>query len=184
MTDGTAEHRLLGGLFSDTLALRSPTTTEKDRMAARDLAVLAFGEGSPLAGGDLEAFGRELLVAGAGLDAKDPADVVRADLKVYTSWSLRFGASQVEVVNEGDLAAHVPSLQSALRDLCREQDFSFALLMITDVVAGSSLLLAHDPPPAFAELPYPRKPDGTWYGAGVVSRKKQLLPTVLGLLER
>jgi manganese-dependent inorganic pyrophosphatase len=175
---------LLGGLCSDTLALRSPTATEKDRMAAKDLAVLAFGEGSPLAGGDLESFGRELLMAGAGLDAKDPADVVRTDLKVYTSGSLRFGAAQVEVVDEGDLASHVPPLESALGELCQEQGFSFALLMITDVVAGSSLILAHDAPPALEELPYHRRPDGSWHAAGVVSRKKQLLPTVLGLLER
>jgi manganese-dependent inorganic pyrophosphatase len=175
---------LLGGLCSDTLALRSPTTTEKDRTAAKDLAALAFGEESPLAGGDLEGFARELLSAGAGLDAKDPADVVRTDLKVYTSGALRFGAAQVEVVDEGDLASHVPPLESALGALCREQGFSFALLMITDVVAGSSLVLAHDPPPVLEELPYHRKPDGSWFAAGVVSRKKQLLPTVLALLER
>jgi hypothetical protein len=55
---------------------------------------------------------------------------------------------------------------------------------VTDVVIGSSRLLIANEPPALQDLPYPLQADGTRQAEGVVSRKKQLLPTVLGLLEK
>jgi manganese-dependent inorganic pyrophosphatase len=59
------------------------------------------------------------------------------------------------------------------------------MLLVTDVVRGTSrLLLTSSPPSILGDLPYPPLPDGTRDARGVVSRKKQLLPTVLGLLEK
>ena len=69
----------------------------------------------------------------------------------------------------------------ALRD---KRALDFAMLMVTDVVRGSSRLLIINEPPELNDLPYPAQPDGTRRAEGVVSRKKQLLPVVLGLLER
>jgi inorganic pyrophosphatase/exopolyphosphatase len=58
------------------------------------------------------------------------------------------------------------------------------MLMITDVVNGSSRLIMTDRAPSEIEdMPYPPLQDGTLDASGVVSRKKQLLPVVLGLLE-
>ncbi|MBE3040937.1 MAG: hypothetical protein IMZ62_19240 [Chloroflexi bacterium] len=56
--------------------------------------------------------------------------------------------------------------------------------MVTDVVNGSSRLLLTDEPPQLSDLLYPPQLDGTRLAEGTVSRKKQLLPVVLGLLER
>jgi len=58
------------------------------------------------------------------------------------------------------------------------------MLMVTDVLRGSSRLLLTNEPPALGDLPYPLQTDGSRMAEGVVSRKKQLLPVVLGLLER
>jgi inorganic pyrophosphatase/exopolyphosphatase len=59
------------------------------------------------------------------------------------------------------------------------------MLLITDVVRNSSRLLISSAAPAVLdELPYPPLPDGTRDAAGVVSRKKQLLPSLLGILEK
>jgi manganese-dependent inorganic pyrophosphatase len=55
--------------------------------------------------------------------------------------------------------------------------------MVTDVVRGSSRLLLSNPPAVMDELPYQPLSDNTRLAEGVVSRKKQLLPVVLGLLE-
>jgi manganese-dependent inorganic pyrophosphatase len=57
------------------------------------------------------------------------------------------------------------------------------MLMVTDVVRGSSRLILINAPAVLDGLPYPRQPDGTRLAEGVVSRKKQLLPVVLGLVE-
>jgi manganese-dependent inorganic pyrophosphatase len=65
-----------------------------------------------------------------------------------------------------------------------QRAMDFAMLMVTDVVGGSSRLLVTNEPPELGDLPYPKQNDGTRLAEGVVSRKKQLLPVVLGLLER
>jgi len=75
-------------------------------------------------------------------------------------------------------------LNKALKALRDKRALDFAMLMVTDVVRGSSRLLITDEPPELGDLPYPTQPDGTRRAEGVVSRKKQLLPVVLGLLER
>jgi len=64
-----------------------------------------------------------------------------------------------------------------------KQNLDFAMLMVTDVVRGSSRLLISDAPIILDELPYVQQPDGTRHATGMVSRKKQLLPVILGLLE-
>jgi inorganic pyrophosphatase/exopolyphosphatase len=57
------------------------------------------------------------------------------------------------------------------------------MLMVTDVVRNSSHLFRVNALPILDDFPYPRLPDGTLQTDDVVSRKKQLLPVVLGLLE-
>jgi manganese-dependent inorganic pyrophosphatase len=57
------------------------------------------------------------------------------------------------------------------------------MLMVTDVVGNASRLILVDAPPILDDMPYLRKSDGTFLAEGMVSRKKQLLPAVLGLLE-
>jgi manganese-dependent inorganic pyrophosphatase len=76
-------------------------------------------------------------------------------------------------------------LQTALNDLRDKRGLDFAMLLITDVVRSTSrLLVTSDAPSILDDLPYPPLNDGTREAQGVVSRKKQLLPAVLGLLER
>jgi manganese-dependent inorganic pyrophosphatase len=83
------------------------------------------------------------------------------------------------------LGEHLPVLSHALDDLKDKRGLDFAMLLITDVVRGSSrLIVTSKAPPILDDLPYPPLADGTRDAPGVVSRKKQLLPVVLGLLER
>ena len=79
---------------------------------------------------------------------------------------------------------HLRPLTQALGDLKAKRGLDFAMLLITDIVEGSSrLITSSNAPPVLNELPYPPLPDGTRDAPGVVSRKKQVLPVVLGLLE-
>jgi manganese-dependent inorganic pyrophosphatase len=70
-----------------------------------------------------------------------------------------------------------------LQNLINQNGLDFAGLMVTDVVMNSSRLIFVNAPSALDELPYNSLPDGTRFAEGVVSRKKQLLPIVLSLLE-
>ncbi|HSK67592.1 MAG TPA: DHHA2 domain-containing protein [Anaerolineales bacterium] len=176
---------LLAGLLSDTLILTSPTTTGRDKAAAEHLARWAFVGGSPLKGETIESYGKAILSAGAGLSNRTPEEIVSNDIKPYEAGGFNFAIAQAEVTDLVQLSEHLEPLTKALNDLRDKRGLDFAMLLITDVVRGSSrLLTSSNPPPILSDLPYPPLPDGTRDAPGVVSRKKQLLPVVLGSLER
>ena len=175
---------LLAGLLSDTLILTSPTTTPRDQAAADRLARWAFVGGSPLKGETVESFGKALLAAGAGLSNRPPEEVVSTDIKAFEAGGFKFAIAQAEVTDLMQLREHREPLTRALDDLKNQRGLDFAMLLITDVVTGSSrLIVSSNQPLVLDDLPYPPLPDGTRDAPGVVSRKKQLLPVVLGLLE-
>lgn len=174
---------LLAGLLSDTLVLTSPTTTERDRHSAKRLGRQAFESGGPLADRwSIESFGQSLLAAGAGMETRDPESIVSADLKIYEAGRHKFGIAQVEVTDFVELDVRLEELKTALNRLRTSRGLNFAMLMVTDIVRGSSRLVLSSPPPELDALPYPPLPNGALRAKGVVSRKKQLLPAVLGLL--
>jgi manganese-dependent inorganic pyrophosphatase len=166
------------------LIFSSPTTSDRDRQAGVRLARWAFTAGSPFANETLETFGQKVITAGTGLRTRPPGEVVQTDMKVYSSEPYHFSISQAEVSDMFEVSDHVEGLQKALQDLQAARGLDFAVLMVTDVVGGSSRLLTANPPPALAGLPYKPMPDGTWIAEGIVSRKKQLLPVILGMLEQ
>jgi manganese-dependent inorganic pyrophosphatase len=174
---------LLAGLLSDTLLLNSPTTTDRDKAAAERLHRWACTPPSPLAGETIKSFGEELLRAGSGLSRRDPQEIVTSDMKRYEAGGLRFAISQVEVSDLLQLDEHLDELYGALNGLRDRLGLDFGMLMVTDVVKGTSRLLLVNEPADLSDLPYPYQPDGTRLAEGIVSRKKQLLPVVLGLLE-
>lgn len=174
---------MLAGLLSDTLLLNSPTTSERDRAAAERLARWAFVWGTPLAEETLESYGQKVLTAGSGLASRDPKDVVSSDLKQYEIGTLRFAIAQAEVSDLYEVDDFLEPLNLAMQKLKERRNLDFAMLMVTDVVQRSSRLLAVDAPSALDELPYRKLSDGTRLAEGVVSRKKQLLPVVLSLIE-
>src|SRR5574338_1434043 len=176
---------LLAGLLADTLILTSPTTTQRDRVAAERLARWAFVGGSPLKGETIESYGKAVLAAGAGLSNRNPQEVVSTDIKTYEAGGFKLAIAQAEVTDLLQLSEYLVPLTKALDDLKDKRGLDFAMLLITDIVRGSSrLIISSNAPPVLGDLPYPPLPDGTRDAPGVVSRKKQLLPVVLGLLER
>lgn len=176
---------LLAGLLADTLILTSPTTTPRDKAAAERLSRWAFVGGSPLKGETLESYGKAVLSAGAGLSNREPKDVVSTDIKPFEGGGFKFAVAQAEVTDIMQLTDHLEPLQGALNDLRDKRGLDFAMLLVTDVVRSTSrLLITSKAPSILDDLPYPPLADGTRDAKGVVSRKKQLLPAILGLLER
>jgi manganese-dependent inorganic pyrophosphatase len=173
---------LLCGILSDTLILRSPTTTPRDERAALRLAELSGIAAEPDRREALESLGRDLLAAGAGLGERLAEEVINADLKFYNTNGLSAGIAQVEVTSFGELTPRLPDLLRALQALAETHKLALALLLVTDVVRGNSRLVAVGQERLIAALPYRRLDDGTLDAHGVVSRKKQLLPAVLAAL--
>ncbi len=175
---------LIAGIVSDTLNLISPTTTSRDHEALNRLARWAFNPTSKLKNDTLDTFAQKLLQAGSGLTSRPPDEIVRGDLKTYTAGGFKFAISQAEVSDLYELdLQHINALSESLKKLCESKEFDFAVLMITDVLRGSSRLLMENTPPILYDLPYRKSPDGTLIAKDVVSRKKQLVPTLLSLME-
>jgi manganese-dependent inorganic pyrophosphatase len=174
---------LLSGLLSDTLILTSPTTTDRDHRASDRLSRWAFVISGPLSGETVDAFGKQVLQAGAGLSSRHPDEIVSTDLKTYEAGGIKFAIAQAEVTDLYQLDEHIQGLEIALEELRLRRGLDFAMLMVTDVVDNTSHLMMVNAPPIMDELPYPKVNRIILQADDVVSRKKQLLPVVLGLLE-
>jgi len=179
---------LLCGILSDTLTFRSPTVTERDRSAAARLAIMANLAASDASEEQVNSaiaeLGRELLTAGAGLEARPVEELIGTDIKFYETNGVNIGIAQVEVANLTELASRLAELRAALEALAERRKLALAMLMVTDVVHGNSRLVAVGQPRIIAALPYARLDDGTLDAPEIMSRKKQLLPTVLAVLSQ
>jgi manganese-dependent inorganic pyrophosphatase len=164
---------LLGAVVADTLLLTSPTATAADREIAARLATLA--------GVDLQAFGREVLARNDGLATEEPDSLVNRDLKEFSQDGTPFLVGQIETVDLGLLTPERKAALTERLDSARARlNAQFAVLMVTDVLAGNSHLLIADPhTPRAAALLGGGDPRTGLRAEGMVSRKKQLLPLLL-----
>jgi manganese-dependent inorganic pyrophosphatase len=166
---------MLSAMLSDTLVLRSPTTTPLDR----DLAVWLAG----ISGVDVEKHGEEMFAAGASLEGMDPKKIVARDQKIYAEGDRRFSLSQVETVGFGPLLAMKQGLAEELERVNEVEKCAFSCLMITDVTRETSLLLCRGEPRVLGAISYPRREEGMFEMKDVLSRKKQVLPYFVDLLK-
>jgi manganese-dependent inorganic pyrophosphatase len=140
---------LLAGIFSDTLFFSSPTTTDRDKRAADRIGRWAFSSNSPLKGESIDSFGEAVLKAGAGISNRDPDEIVTSDTKTYASGDLKFAIAQAEVTDLVRVDKHLNDLEAALERLRGSRGLDFTILMVTDVVQGSSRLLFNNTPTSF-----------------------------------
>jgi manganese-dependent inorganic pyrophosphatase len=166
---------LLSGILSDTVLLKSPTTTAEDRTAVRELANIA--------GVDFQAFGEEMFSRTSVLSDKDPDQVITADFKVYREYGFSAGIGQVEVVTLEDLSDNIESLRKALDRVAGLQKLDWVMLLVTNVLKENSKLISRGPALMEKKLIYRKEEEGIFDLPGILSRKKQLLPEILRVLE-
>ncbi len=166
---------MLSGLLSDTMLLRSPTTTPEDRLYAPELARLA--------GVDLQEYGTLMLSRTASLKQTDPMQMVNGDFKEYAEGGFRVGVSQVEVGTLADMDDVKANILEALERTCKERNLTWTLLLVTDITHEHSVLLCSSWPAAEKEFAYSRLEDHIFDLPGILSRKKQLLPEILRILD-
>ncbi len=159
---------LLAGLVSDTLNLTSPTTTE------RDAQVLAKLE--ELSGVDAARFTEKLFSSGSVLTSLPAAQAVVADCKEFREQGRRFSVAQIEELGFDQFWKRKDDVLAALERYRARKGYFFSALLVTDVVSNSSLLLVTGDEGFLKRIDYPMAQDGVFELAGVVSRKKQLLP--------
>ncbi|HZC18408.1 MAG TPA: DHHA2 domain-containing protein, partial [Rubrobacteraceae bacterium] len=169
--EGATAMMLMAAILSDTVIFNSPTTTNRDRGAARYL------EG--LLDLDAETFGVEMFEASSDVSGLSAEEIVDRDRKEYgLSSGDKMCVCQIETVGTG-LLERKGDLLDALERIRQENGYLFAALMITDIVSkGTSLLCAGECAPverAFGT----KSEDRTINLPGVMSRKKQVAPKLL-----
>lgn len=166
---------MLSAMLSDTIILRSPTTTPLDRELAGWLAELS--------GVDIEKHGTEMFAAGSSLEGMDAKKIIERDRKVFTEGERRFSLSQFETIGFSHILDLKKDLVEVLDAIIASEGCSFAGLMITDVSRDTSLLLCRGESRVLGAISYPRAEENLFEMKGILSRKKQVLPYFVDLLK-
>lgn len=167
---------MLGALLSDTVQLRSPTTTPRDHAIAAWLETQS--------GQSIPELARSLFRARLPEPIPPASWWVSRDMKTYTFGDTRMSISQMELAHVRDVMPPADELRAALRDLQSSQGLTSAFLLLTDIITQGSLLLAATPEDeALAERAFGRtRSNGCLDLPGVVSRKQQVLPPLAAAL--
>ncbi|MEA5075401.1 MAG: putative manganese-dependent inorganic diphosphatase, partial [Coriobacteriia bacterium] len=162
---------LLSAVLTDTVLLKSPTTTDVDRAVAQRLA--------DQLGLDAIGFGLEMFRARAAQTGFSAADAVSRDLKEYRSGDLAIGVAQVETVDADEYRDRADELASALEQFRLSRGLDLAMLLVTDVVKeGSEVFAAGKVRIAERSLGIDLSAGSAWMD-GVLSRKKQVASRLL-----
>lgn len=167
---------MLSAILSDTVILKSPTTTNLDREIAPWLASLA--------GVAIDGYGEEMFAAGSELAGLDANAIIRQDQKLYEESGFTFAVSQIEMVGFKGFYDRFEELAEALELSRSRQGLRFACLLATDITRETSLLLFAGEQRIGGAIEYPVVRERLFEMHGVLSRKKQLLPYFLDLLKR
>ena len=163
---------MMSAILSDTLLFKSPTCTEKDIQAVKELAVISGIE-------NYEAFGMDMLIAGTSLSDKTPEEILTMDQKEFSMNGIKLVISQVNTVDVKGVLNQQPSLEKAMAETNTKNDYHLSVLVITDIVkAGSMLLVVGDSTLVERGFRTTLTNNTAWVD-GVVSRKKQVVPFLM-----
>lgn len=160
---------MLSAVISDTLLLKSPTTTEKDKKALAELAKKANV--------DVENYGLEMLKAGTNLDKYTEDELIRLDAKKIEKEDIKYVIAQVNTVSIPDVLKRKAKIEQEINKEILAKGLSLFVFVITDIVnSNSEAIVLGDRTDAISKT-YEVK-DNIAVMPGVVSRKKQILPLV------
>ncbi|MHA5100071.1 manganese-dependent inorganic pyrophosphatase [Oenococcus oeni] len=166
---------MLSGLISDTLLLKSPTTTNVDRDVIGKLASIAGVD-------DVNAYGLNLLKAGTNLSKKSEQDLIDGDAKTFKFAGKTFRIGQVNTVDIPSVLERKEALKKAIIAENEKQGFDGFLFVITDILNSNSKALYYGSEPDKIASAFNGKfVDDSIDLPGVVSRKKQIVPPLTDL---
>jgi len=162
---------LLSAIISDSLLFKSPTCTDEDVAAAKELAAIA--------GVDIESYGLDMLKAGTDLAGKTVAELLSLDAKEFTMGQARVEIAQVNTVDVNDVLARKAEIEDAIGKIVAEKGLDLFLFVITDILNSDSVALAVGRAAGVVERACGVKlEDGKAFLKGVVSRKSQIVPVL------
>ncbi|MEE1128619.1 MAG: manganese-dependent inorganic pyrophosphatase [Methanobrevibacter sp.] len=160
---------MLSAIISDTLLLKSPTTTDDDIMTVEKLAKIAEV--------NAEEYGLEMLKAGTDLSSFTIDEILSLDAKQIDFKNVKSIVNQVNTADISDVMAMKSDLEAGINKIIDEEGLDLFMLLITDIVNSNSQVIALGKDAGLVEKAYDVKlEDNTVLLEGVVSRKKQVVP--------
>lgn len=167
---------MLSGIISDTLLLKSPTTTDIDRKVALDLASIAKV--------DLNKYGLELLESGVDITGLTDEQIIYKDFKTYKVDEKVMAVGQVFTTNFDIFKDRIDSIVEYLNKIDEVYNYRIITLYVTNFLTNDSYLLFSDNSKKSLELAYGvENINEGHFLPGVVSRKKQIIPVLMDVLE-
>ena len=170
---------LCSAIISDTLMFRSPTCTSIDRAAAETLAEIAEIQ--------IEEYAKEMFAAGSDLGNKTADEIFNQDFKKFTVGDTTFGVGQINSMNDEELLEIKEKLLPFMEG--RESDVDATFFMLTDIMKETTEMLffgkqaKHIIEEAFLVRAEDLKDEHTCILRNIVSRKKQVVPAIVGSLQ-
>ncbi|MCT1175702.1 manganese-dependent inorganic pyrophosphatase [Pediococcus pentosaceus] len=164
---------MLSAIVSDTLLLKSPTTTDDDRKALEELAKIANI--------DVETYGLEMLKAGTDLSSKSELELVDGDAKSFDMGGKTIRIGQVNTVDLDDVFSREAALVKTMEEENQKNGYDMFLLLATNILSSDSRLLVVGEPKDIVEKAFNTElsDHNTADLPGVVSRKKQVVPPLM-----
>lgn len=169
---------MLSAIISDTLLLKSPTTTDKDKKAVAALAKLA--------GVDYQEYGLAMLKAGTNIADKSEAELIDQDAKSFELNGTQVRVDQVNTVDLPEAMARKDAFVAAMEKEAQEKGYDLFLVMLTDIINSNSKGIvtgSDDAVAAFEQVFGKKLQDNVVDLPGVVSRKKQIVPPLTKAFE-
>ncbi|WP_028563203.1 manganese-dependent inorganic pyrophosphatase [Paenibacillus pinihumi] len=160
---------MLSAIISDSLLFKSPTCTDQDVAAARELAEIA--------GVNADSYGLDMLKAGADLSDKTIEQLLSVDAKEFQMGAYKVEIAQVNAIDPNDVISRQAELEDALNGIIASKGLDLFVLVVTDILNSDSVALALGSQTAAVEKAYNvTLENNKAVLKGVVSRKKQIVP--------
>lgn len=161
---------MLSCILSDTLAFRSPTTTDHDRALAEALAEELSV--------NLSEYAAQMFAAKSDVSAFSDVELLRMDSKSFPVGDQTFRVSVLETTAPHVVLARKAALMAAMGPVALEDNVDQVLLFVVDILAEeATLLVPNEAVKSIAEKSFDVCVDGdSVVLPGVMSRKKQIVP--------
>lgn len=162
---------MASAIISDTLLLKSPTTTDEDKVAVKEL--------SAIAGIDPNVYGLDMLKAGTDLSSFTTDEILHLDAKRIDFKAVKAIVNQVNTASIPEVMKMKADLEARMNEIIDEEGLDLFMLLITDIVNSNSQVIALGKNASLVEKAYGvTLEDNTALLEGVVSRKKQVVPVM------
>ncbi|NLL71697.1 MAG: putative manganese-dependent inorganic diphosphatase [Epulopiscium sp.] len=167
---------MLSAILSDTLLFHSPTCTEEDKKIAYELGKIAEL--------DVMKYGVELITVGSSLEGREPEEIIQSDLKEFVFGSYKVAVSQINTTDFQAVFNMKQSLQKVMENMSEERKYDVMILMISDITLNGTELLVIGEARELLQRAFGMKHDeDTLFLPGVLSRKKQVIPKLMGAVD-